>query len=54
MKKIGTINPENASEEEVKSYRTRQAVRAVVLDEENKIALLSSLKKITIRYRAEG
>lgn len=40
MKKLAVINPENVSEEEVKSYRTREAVRAIVLDEEDNVALL--------------
>jgi len=40
MKQIKLINPENVSEEEVKNYRTREAERAVVFDEEDKIALL--------------
>lgn len=34
------INPENASETEAEKYRLRTAARAVVLDENNKIALL--------------
>jgi 8-oxo-dGTP pyrophosphatase MutT (NUDIX family) len=45
MRQLKLINPENVSEEEVKSYRTRQAVRAIVLDEENKIALLHVTKE---------
>lgn len=40
MKLIRIINPENVSEEEVKSYRTREAGRAVVFDDDNKVALL--------------
>ncbi|MFA4999600.1 MAG: NUDIX domain-containing protein [Parcubacteria group bacterium] len=40
MKLIKLINPENVSEEEVKNYETREAGRAVVFDEDDKIALL--------------
>lgn len=40
MKQLATINPEGATEEEVLGYSTRQAVRAVVLDDENNVALL--------------
>jgi 8-oxo-dGTP pyrophosphatase MutT (NUDIX family) len=45
MKLIKTINPENVSEEEVKSYRTREAGRAVVFDENNNVALLRVTKE---------
>ena len=45
MKQIKLINPENVSEEEVKSYRIREAGRAVVIDGENKIALLHVSKE---------
>jgi 8-oxo-dGTP pyrophosphatase MutT (NUDIX family) len=45
MKQLKLINPENASKEELKNYRTRQAVRAVVLDGENRIALLFVAKE---------
>ena len=40
MKLIKIINPENVSEKEVKSYRTREAGRAVVFDQDKKVALL--------------
>lgn len=40
MKQLAIINPENVSEEEVKSYSVREAARAIVVDEEGKIALL--------------
>lgn len=40
MKELKLINPENVSEEEVKSYRVREAARAVVFDDDDKIALL--------------
>lgn len=40
MKLIKIINPENVSEEEVKSYKTREAGRAVVFDKEGNVALL--------------
>lgn len=45
MKLIKLINPENVSEEEVKNYRTREAGRAVVIDEDNKVALLHVSKE---------
>lgn len=40
MKELVLINPKSVSEEEVKSYPTREAVRAVVVDDDNQIALL--------------
>lgn len=40
MNLIKIINPENVSEEEVKNYRTREAGRAVVFNNDNKVALL--------------
>ena len=40
MKQLKLINPENVSEEEVKNYSVREAVRAVVFDEDKKVALL--------------
>lgn len=40
MKELKLINPENATEEEIKSYRVREATRAVVVDREGLIALL--------------
>jgi len=40
MKQLLLINPENVTEEEVKNYPVREAVRAIVLDADNKIALL--------------
>lgn len=45
MKLIKIINPENVSEDEVKNYRTREAGRAVVFDEENNLALLRVSKE---------
>lgn len=45
MKLIKLINPENVSEEEVKNYRTREAVRAVVIDNDGVIALLHVTKE---------
>jgi 8-oxo-dGTP diphosphatase len=45
MKLIKIINPENVSEEEVQSYRTREAGRAVVFDNDNKVALLHVTKE---------
>lgn len=40
MKQLATLNPENVSEVEVNSYRIREAVRAIVVDEQNAVALL--------------
>lgn len=40
MKLLKLINPEDVSDEAVKSYSIRGAVRAVVFDKENNIALL--------------
>lgn len=45
MRLIKLINPENVSEDEIKNYRTREAGRAVVFDEEGNIALLSVSKE---------
>ncbi|MBI5456689.1 NUDIX domain-containing protein [Candidatus Kaiserbacteria bacterium] len=40
MKEILVLNPENASEDEVKTYRIRNAARAIVTDDVGLIALL--------------
>jgi 8-oxo-dGTP diphosphatase len=40
MKKLGVINPRNVTEEEVSIYKLREAVRAIVFDADNKVALL--------------
>ena len=40
VKHLTIINPENATEDEVKGYAIREAARAIVLDIENNIALL--------------
>lgn len=40
MKELALIYPQNASEEEVKAYHFREAVRAVVVDDDGMIALL--------------
>lgn len=40
MQQILFINPENVSEEEVKTFSFREAARAIVFDGENNIALL--------------
>jgi len=45
MKELALINPENASEEEVKTYHVREAARAIVVDENSMIALLHVSKK---------
>lgn len=41
MKLIKLMNPENASEEEVSSFVVREAARAIVINEEGKIALIN-------------
>ncbi len=40
MKKLGLINPRNVNEEDVSKYRLREAVRAIVFDNNKRIALL--------------
>jgi len=45
MKELILINPENISEDEVQGYETREAVRAIVVDEDNKVALLYVAKE---------
>lgn len=40
MKKLGTINPRNVTEEEVSTYKLREAVRAIIFDTDKKVALL--------------
>jgi 8-oxo-dGTP diphosphatase len=40
MKEIAFFNPENVTEDEVKTYRLREAARAVVLDDDYNVALL--------------
>ncbi len=52
MKELILLNPENVSEEEVKTYSTREAARAVVFDKENNIALLHAIK--TDYYKLPG
>lgn len=52
MKEITFLNPENVSEEELKAYGTREAARAVVLDNDNKVALLHATK--TDYYKLPG
>jgi len=45
MEKILVLNPEQSSEIEMQAYPLREAARAVVLDEQNNVALLfTSLK----------
>jgi len=44
MKQIKLINPEKVSKEEAATYRIREAARAIVYDEEQKIALLHATK----------
>lgn len=45
MKNIKTLNPENASEEEIANFKTREAVRAIVYDKDGKIAVLHVTKQ---------
>ena len=45
MKLLKTLNPENASEQEIVNFRTREAVRAVVYDKDGKIAVLNVSKQ---------
>ncbi len=40
MQEIALLNPENVTEVELQSYRLREAARAVVLDNDNNVALL--------------
>jgi 8-oxo-dGTP diphosphatase len=52
MKEITFLNPEAVSEGEVKTYGTREAARAVVLDKDNNVALLHATK--TDYYKLPG
>lgn len=52
MKEIALINPENVSEQELMTYGTREAARAVVIDSENRVALLHATK--TDYYKLPG
>ena len=45
MKSFKIINPRNVSEEEIKTYSLRDAARAVVVDKDNKIALIQVIKE---------
>ncbi|OGC87492.1 hypothetical protein A3C20_02490 [Candidatus Kaiserbacteria bacterium RIFCSPHIGHO2_02_FULL_55_25] len=45
MKQILLLNPENVSEAEAATYPIREAARAIVVDDEGKIALLHVTKK---------
>lgn len=45
MKQLANINPEQVSEREVSKYPIREAVRAIVVDRENNIALLHVTKE---------
>ena len=44
MKQILFLNPEKVTEKEVKNYFLREAARAIVMDDEGKIALLHAVK----------
>jgi 8-oxo-dGTP diphosphatase len=45
MKVIKIINPENASDEEVKKFKVREAARAIVYDKDGNIAILNVSKQ---------
>ena len=40
MKKLGELNLENLTQEEYEDFRNREAVRAIVVDENRKVALV--------------
>jgi 8-oxo-dGTP pyrophosphatase MutT (NUDIX family) len=40
MKTIKILNPENATDEEIAKFKTREAARAIVFDQEGKIGVL--------------
>ena len=44
MKLLKVIQPENLTVEEIKKFRPRTAVRAIVFDKDNKIGLLNVTK----------
>ncbi len=52
MKEIALLNPENVSTDELRTYRKREAARAVVLDEESNVALLHARE--TDYYKLPG
>jgi 8-oxo-dGTP diphosphatase len=52
MKEVAFLNPEDVSEEEVRTYGTREAARAVVVDHDNNVALLHATK--TDYYKLPG
>ncbi|MES3031710.1 MAG: NUDIX domain-containing protein [Patescibacteria group bacterium] len=54
MKQLALINPENVSEKEVKEYPVRESVRAIVVDEEGKIALLHVVKENYFKWPGGG
>lgn len=45
MKELFVLNPEHASDTEIRTFAVREAVRAVVFDYEGNIALLHVAKK---------
>ncbi len=45
MKVLLPLNPENATEEEVRDYKLREAARAIVMDDTSRIALLFVAKE---------
>jgi 8-oxo-dGTP pyrophosphatase MutT (NUDIX family) len=40
MKQLAVLNPENSTPEEIQKFRVRESARAVILDENNLVALL--------------
>jgi 8-oxo-dGTP pyrophosphatase MutT (NUDIX family) len=54
MRQIGFINLENVSEDEAKGYKKRQAARAIVFDNEGKIALLHATKNFYYKLPGGG
>lgn len=45
MKELIVLNPESASEDEIRSYSVREAARAIVVDDKGLIALLHVTKE---------
>lgn len=54
MELIKILNPENASEQEVVKFKVRTAVRAVVYDKDNNIAVLNVSKQYYYKLPGGG
>ena len=54
MDVIKLINVENVSEEEAAKYKTREAARAIVFDDDNLIALLHATKNFYYKLPGGG